>query len=63
MMRALMPLLLGAFAASSGGGTLSRDAVAQQTITPSQAELDNAIREGLKPDRIIPTPGTIALMA
>jgi len=58
MMRALMPLLLGVFAASSGGGSLSRDAVAQQTITPSQAELDNAIREGLKPDRIIPTPGT-----
>ncbi len=59
MIRALLPLLLGAYAASSGFGGLSREAVAQQTITPSQAELDSAIREGLKPDRVIPTPGTL----
>lgn len=32
---------------------------AQQTTTPTQAELDAAIQEGLKVDKTIPTPGTL----
>ncbi len=32
---------------------------AQQAGTPNQAELDEAIREGARPERVIPTPGTI----
>ena len=32
---------------------------AQQLATPSQAELDEAIREGAKPERTIPTPGSL----
>jgi LptA/(LptD N-terminal domain) LPS transport protein len=55
--RALMPLLVGAYAASGGGGDLIIHVSAQQSITPTQAELDSAIRESLKPDRSIPTPG------
>ncbi len=37
----------------------SLSALAQQTVTPTQEELDNAIREGQKADRLIPTPGSL----
>jgi LPS-assembly protein len=57
--RALMSLLVGAYAASGGNGNLLIHVSAQQSITPTQAELDSAIRESLKPDRSIPTPGSL----
>jgi hypothetical protein len=57
--RALMSLLVGAYAASGGDGNLLIHVSAQQSITPTQAELDSAIRESLKPDRSIPTPGSL----
>lgn len=54
-----MSLLVGAYVASGGYGNLAVDANAQQSTTPTQAELDNAIRDSLKPDRTIPTPGSV----
>ncbi len=50
-----MPMLLGVFA--TAGATTG--AIAQQANTPTQAELDLAIREGLNAARVIPTPGTL----
>ena len=54
-----MSLLVSAYAASGGDGNLIIRAYAQQSITPTQAELDSAIRESLKPARTIPTPGSL----
>ena len=34
---------------------------AQQLGTPNQSELDEAIRESAKPERIIPTPGSLMI--
>ena len=44
-----------------GGASISNPgtAWAQQAGTPNQAELNEAIREGARPERVIPTPGTI----
>jgi LPS-assembly protein len=42
-----------------GGMAASFAVHAQQTSTPSQEELDNALREAMKLDRVLPTPGTI----
>jgi LPS-assembly protein len=57
--RALMSLLVGAYAASGGQGNLAFHADAQQPTTPTQAELDSAIRDSLKPAQTIPTPGSL----
>jgi LPS-assembly protein len=57
--RTLMSLMVGAYVASGGYLNLAVDASAQQSTTPTQAELDIAIRESLKPDRVIPTPGSL----
>ena len=44
----------------AGLGAAKMDAAhAQQTTPPTQAELDAAIREGLKVDRTLPTPGAL----
>lgn len=44
----------------AGAGTLKTAPLhAQQTTPPTQAELDGAIREGLKLDRSLPTPAAV----
>jgi LPS-assembly protein len=40
-------------------GSLVVCAVHAQTATPNREDLDNAIREGMKLDRVLPTPGTL----
>jgi LPS-assembly protein len=54
-----MSLLVGAYTASGGQGNLAFHASAQQSITPTQAELDSAIRDSLKPAQTVPTPGSL----
>ena len=49
---ALLALLLA-------GALDMRAAQAQQTVPPTQTELDAAIREGLKSDSTLPTPGAL----
>ena len=50
---------MGSLLIGGAGIGNSGTAWAQQAGTPNQAELDAAIREGGRPERVIPTPGTI----